>query len=530
MGSKKLGMAAAFVAGALCLTATANAQDAGKPVKGGSLILAIGVDPPTVNPAITSGIPDKQVGCLIYEGMMQATADGRPMPLLAKSWTISPDGKTYSFKLNQAKWHDGKPFTSEDVAYSIKEVSAKYAAVIATAVRLIDRIETPASDEVKIILKEPFGPFLISWSCGEGGVVLPAHIFRGTDVPANPATSATPVGTGAYKIGEWKRGNYIRLVRNPDYWDPNKPYLDEIVVRIMPESTTRMQALQAGEIDYLPGNYFATNDRAAVAANPKLKTALSGFPPASYHLFYNITRKPMDDVRVRRALAMGLDRDYLVKNVWFGDGMPGRMPFTQVMKWAADPNVDYNKMYPYDPAKANALLDEAGLKKGADGTRFTLRLSYSNDAAERNQAAAAIKSMWRAIGVETTIDSNDRATDQKKVFLDRDFDVTIENYTSYGDPALGIARTFVSSSGGKLFGNPTGYANPEVDELFVKGEQATDQAARGEFYKKAQAILARDLPSLNFRDYQTVDAASVKLQGAWEVLGPASLFDAWLAK
>src|SRR5262249_55571678 len=128
------------------------------------------------------------------------------------------------------------------------------------------------------------------------------------------------------------------------------------------------------------------------------------------------------------------------------------------------------------------------------------------------------------------IDSIERSAQLKRVHQDRDFDLSIESYSTYGDPALGIARTFQTASIGNVFGNMSNYSNPELDALLLKGERSTDQQARAQAYKAAQAIIARDLPVMSIRDARTMDGATAKLNGVWEMLGPALWTDAWLAR
>ena len=357
---------------------------------------------------------------------------------------------------------------------------------------------------------------------------MPAHVYRGTDVLQNPATTAQPVGTGAFKLVEWKRGDYLKLVRNPAYWRSGEPYLDAIVAKIIPQSSSRTQALLAGEVDFIPGYYFAPSDDILVAANPDLKLVQAGFAPSSDLAFLNVTRKPLDDKRVRQALMLATDREYLLKTAWFGRGHVGIMPFNSQVKWSANPDIDFTRMYPYDVARANALLDEAGHPRGADGMRFSIRLVYPSDAPDRAQVAVALKSMWRQAGVDLVIDAIERAAQVKRVFQDRDFDVTLQGYTTYGDPALGVARTFVTSSIGRPFGNPSGYSNPEVDTLFQQAENATTVQDRGAIYRKVQTILATDMPVLMLHEGVTLDAASRRVEGVWGGQGYGLWHSAWL--
>ncbi len=510
-------------------TVTANAQTA--PRHGGTAVIVLGGDPPTLNPATTTGIPDNLIGCMIYQGLVQVSNKSEIQPFLAKSWSISPDGLTYTFDLREGvKWQDGQPFTSDDVKFSLTEVSAKYAPMFAQSGKLIEGIDTPSPTKAVIHLRKPFGPLLLSLSCQQGGAIMPAHVFRGTDVLKNPATTSAPIGTGAFKLAEWKRGDYLRLTRNPDYWENGKPYLDEIVAKIMTDGASRTQALLSGEVDYVLGYYFAVNDNSVVAANAKLKLEDSGFAPDMIQAFFNVGRENLSDKRVRQALMMATDRDYLLRAAWFNTGIIGTMPISQQFTWATNPGVDYRKMYPYDVAKANALLDAAGKKRGADGTRFSINVVYPSDAPDRTQVALALQNMWKQVGVNLVSEGIDRNAQVKRVFQDRDFDVTIQSYSTFGDPALGVARSFISSTIGRPFGNPSGYSNPRVDELFQKGENATDKEERGKYYKELQAILADDLPLLTLREYVITDAAQKTLQGVWGGQGYGRWNNAWIAK
>ena len=520
----RLGAALAL---ASCLAGPALAQT---PQRGGTAIFALSQDPPSVNPAASSGFANRMVGCILFQGLVRVTDDYRILPGMAKSWTVSPDGLTYTFDLQNAKRHDGKPFTSDDVKFSLVEVSAKFSPTFAPAGRSIESVEAPAPDKVVIKLKNSFGPFLVSLACFQGGAITPAHLYRGTDILKNPANVSSPVGTGAFKLAEWKHGDFIRLAKNPDYWDSGKPYLDEVVGKVITQPSTAVQALKSGEIDVLQP--VPPNDMAGISANPKLRVIESDQPESMTLAFLNTTRKPLDDKRVRRALFMATDRDYLFKNAFFEVGNVGIMPMPSRLKWAANSSIDYRKMYPFDPARANALLDEAGVKRGVDGKRFTLHLYiYSADYPEFRQVAVALKSMYQAIGVDVDTEAMEEATLVKKVHVERDFDMTMVGYTSFGDPALGFARAFISSTVGRPYGNPSGYSNPVVDELFVKGERALTYEERGPFYSQAQAIIAADLPVFTWRELRNMDAGSTRIHDLWgKIQGNGNWAEAWLEK
>ena len=525
------GLTPALVLGALAWSALAATQPAiaQQPKKGGTIVLAVGADPTTLSRNLSSDFSVGPVGCILYQGLTRLTGAGEVKPMLAKSWTVSPDNKTYSFELNKANWQDGKPFTSADVQYSLLEISTKYSSTFSSTGRMIEAIDTPAPDKVTIRLKQPYGPFLQQLSCSQGGAIMPKHVYEGTNPLQNPASTTTPVAMGPFLLSEWKRGQHLRLTRNPDYWEPGKPYLDEVVLKVIPQASARTQALLAGEVDYISYYFLPVNDYEQVKANPKLMTIPSTISPGTDMLFFNVQRKPFDDKRVRQALFMATDRDYLLKTAYLGYGGVGTMPFTNRIPWAVNGDVDYRKMYPFDVAKANALLDEAGLKRGADGIRFKVTMVFSADEPEPPLVSAALKVMWRAVGVDLVNEALDRTSAGKRMFDTRDFDTTMTSYVSFGDPALGIARIFVTSSIGKVFGNPTGYSNPAVDALFEKGEQATDLAERGGHYRQAQAILAQDLPVLTLHERVLYDGIAKSIRGIEEENYLLSWRDAWLA-
>jgi peptide/nickel transport system substrate-binding protein len=490
----------------------ASPSSAQQPKRGGNLIFALSADPDHLNRDLSSDGNNGLVSCIIYQGLTRVGGDGAIKPELAKSWTISPDGLTYTFQLNQANWEDGKPFTSEDVKFTLLEVSSKYSAVFSQGGAAIASIETPAPDQVVFHLKYSYGPFLRAVVCLNGGAILPAHIYRGTDILRNPANSK-PVGLGPFLLKEWVRGAHITLRRNPNYWEPGKPYLDEVIARILPSNTSRTQALMAGEVDFVSFFYLPTSDYPAIKANPNLVLKTSKLAPAITFIALNVARPIFADIRVRQALMMGTDRDYIVQTAFQGNGSVATMPFTNRIGWAADPAIDYNKMYPFDVARANALLDEAGKKRGPDGTRFKLDLVYNSSDPQFALVATATKIMWQAVGVEATILPVESASSLQRVFVEHNFDATITSYTSLGDPALGMARMAISSSIGKPLGNGSQYSNPEVDALLDKGAKATSEQERGAYYRQAQDILAKELPFLTLHERVLYDGMAKTIHG-----------------
>ncbi len=524
MAQTRTGILVAAVVWAIGSPALAQSPS---PVRGGILTLGMGGDLTTINPSLTSAVPEAMIGCGIYEGLVETASDFSTKPLLAKSWTVSDDGLEYTFLLNKAKWQDGKDFTSADVAYSLIEFNAKASPMFRAAGALIDKIDTPAPDKVVIHLKQPYGTFLLSLSCIQGGSIMPEHIFKGTDPRTNPASSSAPVGTGPFMLKTWRRGDVIELARNPNYWDPGKPYLDGIIAKILPQATSRLQALQSGEIDFIQGWNMAPSDEAVVKKNSDLKLEKTGYAPAAIIVAFNNKRPILADTRVRQALFMATDRDYLLGTTWFGDGEVSVQPFNDSISWAKNPDVDFRKLYPFSYEKAGKLLDEAGYPL-KDGTRFTLHITVSSDSPERTQVALALKSMWRSIGVDVQVDTVERAVYINQVYTTHNFDINIDGLNTFGDPALGITRIYATDAIGRVLGNASGYSNPQIDALFSSAEKIIDVKKRGDLYKQATAILAKDVPVMPVRDYRMTDAAWKGVHGLWGVLGPADWRNGWV--
>ncbi|ARP83485.1 hypothetical protein CAL12_23460 [Bordetella genomosp. 8] len=499
------------------------------PQKGGTLVFVMSSDPTMTNPVLTTAFDVGQIGCAIYQGLTTLSPDGSVKPLLAKSWRISEDGRSYSFDLNAAKWQDGQAFTSADVKYSLLEASSKYSAVFSAAAHSIDTIDTPAPDKVVIHLKQPFGPLLISLSCTHGGAILPRHIFAGTDVPSNKASTTEPVGTGAFKLASWTRGDNIRLVRNPDYWEAGKPYLDEVIGKIIPQAAARSQALLAGAVDMVSYFAYPVTDYGLVRGRPDFKLTRSPVGPSQDMMFLNTKHAPLDDKRVRQALYIALNREFILKSAFRGVGEVPRTPFGQG-SWFASKTIDYRTLYAYDPKRANAMLDEAGVPRGANGYRFSLRYTYNADDAEAASLGIAVQSMWRAVGVQVTLEPLERVSAVKRVYQDATFDVFTIAYTSYFDPALGLARAWSSATMGKPFGNPTGYSDPRVDDLLRQAANLTDQAQRAQVYESVQHILADALPIFDLRDKVSYDASTAALHGMEGEVHLPTWRDAWLRK
>lgn len=503
----------------IMLTAAAcagSANNTGPNKAGGTVIIGAPNDASVSNPDISTDYPDAAVGCNVYEGLTVSRLDGGVDPLLARSWTISSDGLTFTFKLVTTNWTDGQPFTSDDVVYSLMQVAAKYSASFAGAASDIVSLNAPDAHTVVIQLRQPFGPFLNALACDSGAAILPKHLFANTDVAKNPASLQHPVGTGPFMMSEWVAGDHITLVKNPHYWMAGKPYIDKLIYQVIPSSSSMVLSLLSGEVQYVDPDQISQTDYPTIKANSSLQLNEDLFPASDDILTFNVRgNRPTANVQVRHALAMAIDRNFLLKSLYSGSGNVGVEPFDTRLKWLVDPKVNFSTMYPFDINKANSILDSAGFPKGANGVRFTLTYVVSSSHPPYVAAGQAMQQWFGQIGVNLKIESQDDQSALTRVFTDGNFDMAIEPYTTRNDPALGIVRQFTTSRIGKVYGDGSGYSNLQVDQLAVQGQSQATHAARVPYYNQLQEIIANDLPVMLILQRIDFDASSRRLQGIW---------------
>lgn len=475
--------------------------------QGGTLVVALGSNPEHLNTSITSSVAVGLPAGAVTEGLVNIDRDYNAIPVLAESWEISEDGLQYTFHLRKGvKWHDGESFTSADVKFTFEEVSPLHGRAGAVMGH-ITKIETPDENTVVMTLDAPFSPFL-SFLTSENAGIQPKHIYEGTDIKTNPANLA-PIGTGPFKFESFIPGDTIVLVRNDEYWDAPRPYLDRLIFRIIPDSSTRILALEAGEIDYISNYDISFVDVDRLVNNEKLYVELGRGHPRVLLLFFNTLKEPFDNVDVRRALFMGLDRELMLESAFGGIGSVGTSSVPPGLSWAYNPAVNYTEMYPFDPATAEKLLDEAGYPRGANNIRFELRFLFDPAQPGFNDVADILRSNWEAIGVRVSLEPRERAVWIDQLYTQKDYDTSIAFYTTSGDPVLGVQRAYLCDEIRPAgFTNASQYCNEELDELFIKASQAVSREERAKYYYQAQEIIARDLPSAVLLDSGFADVVN----------------------
>lgn len=483
----------ALALGAALLTSTAFAQ---APRAGGTLNLIVNPEPPGINLGSAKLGPSSFVGSKIYEGLVSLTPSLEPIPRLAQSWTISADGKTYTFKLRpHVKWHDGKPFTSADVLFSFQQYLPVTFARTKLIMEQVASIEAPDALTVVFKLKQAYPAFMYIFEA-TGGTIMPKHLYEGISDYRTTQANNTIVGTGPFKIGEWRRGAFIKLVKNPDYWDQGKPYLDNLFFHIVPDAVGRSIAFQSGKVDAIRAGDVENFEIARLAAAPGVNLTKAGWEflqPVGF-LNMNLRNKPIDDLRFRQAVAHAIDRQFIIKNIFstFGETVNGPFPSGYAFHEAA-----VETRYPYDPARAKALLDEMGLKPGADGTRVTLRLLPLPYGETWQRLAEYTRERLNAVGIKATIVATDVPGWATRMSAG-DFDLAYNFVYLLGDPAIGVSQTYLSTNqlNRGSAANVDGYVNKDVDALLVKAEQEPNRAQRAKLYAQVQKTLSRELPIL----------------------------------
>ncbi|MFC0529184.1 ABC transporter substrate-binding protein [Phytohabitans kaempferiae] len=469
-------------------------------------VVGLNAEPPGLVRAFYPTQTASHVGLAIQESLVSSDAAGDIIPALAESWQISPDGTVYTFSLRKGvKWHDGTPFTSADVAFSLNEV-LPLTANGASVAPLISKVETPDDGTVVLTLKSPYAPLLATFTPSDFNVI-PKHLYEGTNLKENEY-NRKPVGTGPFKFESWAN-NDIVLVRNDEYWG-GKPGVSKLIFRVIPDANAAVLALKTGEIDFLP----QTNNQSALdlESDSNVFVSKNRGTRSLQIVFFKLDRAPFNDPAVRKALFTGLDRAQISQTVLKGFGAPAKSSIPSTY-WAYTPTVDYTSAYGFDTAKAAAMLDAAGYPVKADGFRFAVTFRYTNGFNGNPELAQIVATNWRDLKIDVKLQQDELAVWQAATFTDRDFDASTVPYDARLDPHLGVVRAYkCETRKGVLNTNPSGYCNAKLDAIFEAAAQEPDQAKRKELYRQAQVIVSEDLPGIAL----TENSAPQLIRSSWQ--------------
>lgn len=466
----------------------------------GTAIVALSGEPQSFNPDYQGDDYLWPIACNIFNSLFSLDNDFNVIPELATGYEVAEDGLSITLPLNPlASWHDGQPVTSADVKYTLEQIVSTPAATSSSLISAIETVDTPDEHTAVLRLSRPSASIIgfLSWY---GVFILPAHIYEGTDWTTNEATQ-NPIGSGPFRFVSYEPGSTVELEANPEYFGEG-PYLERLIYRIIPDPNTQVQALLNGEVDFVDG--VPSAQVPTFETNPEYKVAGKVYP-SPFYIGFNLEREPLNNVDVRRAIGMAIDREQIVATALGGYGTPENRYYPSVIEWASNPDATAPAL---DVDGANALLDEIGFPMEGD-SRFSVELFHFTGWQEAADTATVLREQLAAIGVSVELVLLELAAFDEQLDAG-EFDMSLQGGFQGPDPANLSVRW---GSEGAL--NSWNYSNPEFDELLVQGDAATTQEERAQIYFEAQAILAEDIPSIPLALQTFFAAFTSRLSGVW---------------
>ena len=510
-----------------CLVSLAGAGGAvaqEQPKHGGALVLGAYQAPRHLNGAVQSGMATALPSTQLFASLLRFNDKWEPQPYLAESWKWSEDGKALTVKLRgNAVFHDGKPITSEDVAFSIMANKANHP--FQAMFSAVESVETPDPHTAVFKLSQPHPALLIALSPALSPI-LPKHIYGdGADLKSHPRNAKDVVGSGPFKLKEFVPGKEVVLERFDKFFLEGKPYLDRVVIQINPEDTTLLIGLERGDLQMLPFAGDPTVLRRAQSNKDivMLNKGYEGIGAESW-LAINTARKPLDDKRVRQAIAYALDKNFISKALTAGFAKQAVGPIISSSPFA-DPS---SNPYKLNLEQAKQLLDEAGLKPGANGERFkmTIDILPGTVALSKNVAEYA-RTQLKKIGVAADLRTSADFPSWAKTMANHDFDMSTDIVWNWGDPVIGVHRTYLSSNIRPIvWTNTQSYRNDKVDKVLEQAAVEQNQDKRKALYGEFQRMVNEDVPIVYIAEvpYHTLVRKNVGNPPA-SIWGPLSPLD-----
>lgn len=433
---------------------------------------------------------------LVLDGLVKSSDDKKTIePNLADTWDISADKLTYTFHLKKdVKFSDGTPVKGSDWVFSLKRARDTKGTAWAFSLEAIKDIVAPDDNTVVISLKTVWAPIMADLAMFNASVTSEAYFNK---VGAQ-AYSQLPIGTGPYVFKEWKKGEYITLEKNTNYWIKGLPKTQEIKVTVVPDDNTRILQLQSGEVDAT--TFVPWNRMAELNSDPKLAAVAIPSTETRY-IQFNTTKKVLSDKRVRVALDYATDKQALMKTILFGYGEAAKS-FMAKSGAFWDDNIVPN---PYDVNKAKELLAEAGYKDGFD---VTITVPTGN--VVNSSIATVLKEQWKKVGVNLNIEMLETGTATDK-FKKMKTDITLRAWTDdMVDASEQVDYTCVYANIKNFY---TGWDNPEVEKLASAGKSEADNIKRKAIYYKIQELYAQDIPMMPLFHVQYPVAMKKTLKG-----------------
>jgi peptide/nickel transport system substrate-binding protein len=502
-----------------------NLKDADVVADGGVRVDASAGEASKLVPYLAGDSTSSDVCDMVFNGLVRYSPKLELEGELAESWQIKDGGKTIIFKLRPGVlWHDGQPFTSADVKFTVESIlDPKVASPRKSNFDFLEKVETPDPLTVIAHYKKGFAPALQYWGIG----MAPRHLLEGKDVNTDPF-NRHPIGTGPYKFKQWKDKQFIELEANPAYWE-GKVHIAKVLLRFIPESATQLLELKTGGIDAmtLQPDQFAKQAQGEAFEKVARKLRFPGMAQYTY-LGFNLARKPFDDKRVRRALSMAVDRQELITGVMEGLASPCSGPYSPLMP-------AYNqavKPMPYDLAQSAKLLDEAGWKLGKDGIRakdgkpFKFSLLTNKGNAPREKTVLILQQQFKKLGVVADVQIIEWSSFLSNYVDKKNFDTIVMGWQLSLDPDQYSIWHSSQTKDGEF--NFIDYKNPAVDRLLERGREEFDPAKRLAIYRQFHALVAEDQPLAFLYAPDSLSALSLKFKGMLET--PTGVSWYWATK
>ncbi len=428
----------------------------------------------SLDPIATAAAGDIGAYGQLYTHLLRKDADGKLQPGLAESWVISEDGLTYTFELRAAKFSDGSDITADDVAFSLTRVAKDKASSYPAGFAPIKEVTAVDADTVQMTLEYPSAPMLSNLEIFNSGIVSKDDVEeRGAD-----AFTTVPVSSGPYMVKEWKPNDRLSLVANPHYWREGLPKIKNVELIEVADDNARATMLMAGEIDvnrHVPWAMVEdVNKTEGVKVELEPSTVL-------YLVLPNHNVAPFNDLNVRKAAAMALNREAMTKAVTLGMAKVANSTLSNALEYY-DPNV---QLPGYDPAAARKQLEDNDLV----GTEITLMITPSE-----NQIATLLKAQWDAVGFKTTVEQVDAGLWWSKL-TKGEYQVTSSwYYNETEDPDLAVRWALCDTCGSQSY--YTNYHNDELNKLTDEALREQDSAKRAELYSRIQQISVDELSQI----------------------------------